>query len=55
MKDPIVEYLKSKGIPVTRENYITLDTLGDHDGEGMLDAEQESELPEELKLEKEKE
>lgn len=53
MKDIIVEYLKSKGIPVTRENYIALDSLGDHDGKSMLEAEQEAELPEQLKQEKE--
>ena len=53
MKDIVLDYMKKKGIPATRENYVALDTLGDQDGKGVLPAEQEADLPEELQLEQE--
>lgn len=46
--DIIVDYLKKHNIPVTRENYVALNTLGDETGKTVLDGENEAELPEEL-------
>jgi len=46
--DFVLEWMKKNNIPVTRENYVALNTLGDADGSDMLDAEQEAELPAEL-------
>lgn len=48
MSDLLLEYLKKHNIPVTRENYVTLATLGDQNGSEPLGAELESELPEGL-------
>jgi len=48
VSDPVTEYLKKLGIPVTREAYVSLNSLGDADGSEMLPAEEEAELPEEL-------
>lgn len=48
MSDPIVEYLKKNGIPVTRHNYIGLNWMGDFDPDEELPAELEADLPEEL-------
>ena len=48
MSDLLFEYMKRHGIPVTRENYVSFNSLGDADGKDMLDAELEAELPEEL-------
>jgi hypothetical protein len=41
-----LEWMKSKGIPLTRKNYLALAYLGKPPAE--LDAEQEAEIPEEL-------
>lgn len=53
--DYILEYLKENKIPVTRENYILVNSLGDNDGSQPLDAEDEAELPEELQIQNQKE
>jgi len=50
MKDYTLEYLKTHHIPVTRENYIGLDFLGDYDPKEMLPAELEAALPKEIQL-----
>ena len=47
-RDPTMEMLKSKGLPVTRENYLML-AYPDLE-ERELGAEEESMLPEELQL-----
>jgi len=46
--DHVLEYMKKRGIPITRENYLFWNFLGDPPDE--LDAELEAELPEEIKL-----
>ena len=48
MKDVIEAYLEKHGIPVTRENYVQLNTLGDESGREPLDGENEAELPDHL-------
>lgn len=48
MTDLILEWLQKNGYPVTRETYVTLNTLGDEDGSEMLPAEEEAELPKNL-------
>jgi hypothetical protein len=55
MKDYTLEYLKTHHIPITRENYIGLDFLGDYDPKEMLPAELEAGLPKELQIENKKE
>lgn len=54
MKDYTLEYLKKNNIPVTRENYVGLNFLGDYDPKEALPAELEADLPKELQIEKEK-
>lgn len=53
MTDHVYDYLKKKG-PVTREDYINLNWMGDIDGVEFrnkpLDAELEAEMPEELQF-----
>ena len=39
---------EKNSIPVTRKNYVALNTMGDENGEDLLDAELEAELPAEL-------
>ena len=46
--DPIVEYLKEKGSPLTRETYLALAYPDKEDLE--LGAEEESMLPEEIQI-----
>lgn len=53
MADKIIEYLKDNDIPVTRENYIGLNWMGDYDPSEPLPPELEMELPEELQLHEE--
>lgn len=48
MSDWLLEWMKKNNIPVTRKNYVTLNSLGDEYGKDMLDAENEAELPQEL-------
>lgn len=50
--DIIIDYLKKKGIPVTRENYVALDSLGQNKASDDLGAEKEADL-ENLKENKE--
>jgi hypothetical protein len=50
MSDLIVDYLKKHNIPVTRESYINLNWMGDHDPSKPLPAELEAELPKDLQL-----
>lgn len=50
MKDLTVEYLKENGLPVTRENYINTNWLGEYDPAEPLPAELEASLPEELQM-----
>jgi hypothetical protein len=54
-KDPIIEYMKENDIPVTRDNYIGLNWLGDYDPSEPLPAELEADLPEELQIHDEEE
>ena len=49
INDSTVEYLKTHGIPVTRENYLRLAFLGNPPDE-PLDGELEAELPRFLQL-----
>ena len=44
----VINYMRKQGIEVNRKNFVTLNTLGDENGEDMLDAENEAELREEL-------
>ena len=46
--DHVIEYLKSKNIPVNRRNYIDVNWLGQWDHNKPLPAELEAEMPEEL-------
>lgn len=48
MKDYTLEYLEKNKIPVTRENYVGLNWLGDLDPKEPLPAELEAELPDDL-------
>ena len=45
--DHVLEHMKKRGIPITRENYLFWNWLGDPPPE-PLDPELEAELPEEL-------
>jgi hypothetical protein len=47
MMDHTLEYMKKRGIPITRENYKFFNWLGDPPDE-PLDPELEAELPPEL-------
>ena len=49
-KDGTVRLLVEHGIPVTRENYIRLASLGSVNPDEPLDGELEAELPEELQI-----
>jgi hypothetical protein len=53
VSDLVLEYMKKHDIPVTRENYVSLNTLGDADGGQLLEGENEAELPEDLQLQAE--
>ena len=46
--DYVIEYMKSKNIPVNRKNYIDVNWLGQWDHNKPLPAELEAEMPEEL-------
>ena len=46
--DSVVEYLKKLNLPVTRENYIAINWMGDYPANKPLPAELEASLPEEL-------
>jgi hypothetical protein len=48
--DYTLEYLKKSGIPVTRENYVGLNWLGDYDPAKPLPAELEASLPAEIQM-----
>lgn len=48
--DYTLEYLKENNLPVTRENYINVNWMGDYDPAEPLPAELEASLPEELQL-----
>jgi hypothetical protein len=48
MDDSIVAYLKKLNIPVTRENYIAVNWMGDYPADEPLPAELEASLPKEL-------
>lgn len=50
MKDYVLDYLKENNLPVTRENYINVNWMGDYDPAEPLPAELEASLPEELQL-----
>jgi hypothetical protein len=47
MLDYVLDYLKKTGVPVTRKNYVGLNTPG-ADYDKPLPAELEAEIPEEL-------
>jgi hypothetical protein len=49
--NPTLEFLKANNIPVTRENYLAVEYLGNPP---ELDAEQEAALPWQARLEKDK-
>lgn len=45
-QDIVLEYMKEEGIPLTRENYIGINWMGDiEDPSKVLPAELEAELP----------
>lgn len=48
MSDYTLEYLQKHNIPVTRENYIAINWMGDYPGDQPLPAELEASLPTEL-------
>ena len=48
--DSVLEYLRDNDIPVTRENYIGLNWMGEYDPTQPLPAELEAELPEGLQM-----
>jgi hypothetical protein len=51
-RDYVLAFMKANGIPVTRANYLEIAYFGDIlDPDQPLDAELESELPEEIQLE----
>lgn len=48
--DHVLEYMKKNNIPVTRENYVLINWLGEYSADEELPAELEAELPTELQL-----
>jgi len=46
--DHVIEYMKSKNIPITRDNYIQINWMNSWDPKKPLPAELEAEMPEEL-------
>jgi hypothetical protein len=46
--DPLLDWMKKKNIPLTRENYILLNWGGEKNPDEPLDPESEAELPEEF-------
>lgn len=46
-RDPVLDLMRQRGIPLTRENYLALSRP---DAEGPLSPEEEMELPEEFRL-----
>lgn len=48
--DSTLLYLQKHNIPVTRENYISLNWMGDYPADQPLPAELEASLPKELQL-----
>lgn len=48
MIDWTLKYMKEANIPITRDNYVELNWMGDYDPKQPLPAELESEIPEEL-------
>lgn len=50
MVDYVMNYLKEHNIPVTRENYIEINWMGEVDPKQPLPAELEAEMPESLQL-----
>ena len=48
--DPIVEYLKQLNLPVTRQNYISINWCGEYQWDKPLPPELEASLPEELQI-----
>ena len=55
MRDMIVDYLKKLGLPVTRENYVKTNWMGDLDPKMPLSAELEASLPKDLQAKNKKE
>ena len=55
MVDYVMNYLKEHNIPVTRENYIEINWMGDYDPSKPLPAELEAELPSALQMQDEEE
>jgi hypothetical protein len=52
-KDITLDALKRRNMPVTRENYILMNWMGDYDPSEPLPAELEAELPDFLQLDAE--
>lgn len=52
--DIILKYMEENHIPVTRENYIEINSMGDQDPNEEMDPELEAELPEELQFKNQK-
>lgn len=50
--DYVLKYMEDHNVPMTRENYITLNWMGMWDAEKPLPAELEAEMPEQLQLRK---
>lgn len=48
--DYTLDYLKKNDIPVTRENYVALNWMGDYSADKPLPAELEASLPASLQL-----
>jgi hypothetical protein len=53
--DAIIKYLEKLGLPITRDNYVLLNWVGDADPKQPLPAELEASLPKNLQLKAEKE
>ena len=50
MIDHVIDYMKKNDIPVTRENYIEINWMGEVDPKQPLPAELEAEMPEALQI-----
>jgi len=46
--DPVLEWMRKHGVPLTRQNYLDLNYLGNPSS--TIDPEIEAELPEEVQL-----
>ncbi len=46
--DHLLNYMKKNNIPITRENYINANWMGDRDPDQQLPPELETELPEQI-------